>query len=300
MKSSQAPVLSKGFSLLEGPRWFNNQLFVSDFFSHRVLRFDSPISDRYETLCVVDGQPSGLALAKDGSLRIVSMLDRKLLKWNGAELSEVADLSFYFGSEANDMAMDDQGRCYIGSFGLENSQSTFLKATQLLRVDTDGLVTPVADDLIFPNGIVFSSDGKTLFVAETYRGRITAFSVLENGDLGERRIWAQFGTLPTDLEIRSATNHLPILPDGLALDAEGALWIADAKGNGIARVIEGGETVEYISTGDLSVYASALGGPNMTTLYLCCAPAVETFDPRTSLKSVLMSCEVSVPGLVHG
>jgi len=297
MKTSKARVLATGFYLLEGPRWFNDELLVSDIFGKRVIRFTSPENGDFETLCHIPEQPSGLGFAPDGTLRIVSMLDRKLLKWDGKKLELVADLSKYFKSEANDMAIDEQGRCYIGGFGRTGSGSTQLEATNLLRVDSDGTVTVAAEGLIFPNGIVFSADAKTLFVAETYIGRVTSFPVLSNGVLGKPEIWAQFGTVPTELEIKSATTHLPILPDGLALDIEGGIWVADAKGSGIARVLASGETAEFVSTGDLSVYAATFGGPHMTTLYLCASPPVETFDHKSSPRSVLMSYEGTIPGV---
>jgi sugar lactone lactonase YvrE len=297
MKIGEPKVLATGFYLLEAPRWFDNQLFVSDFFGLRVIKFPSPVTGVHETYCVIPGQPSGLGFAKDGSLRIVSMLDRKLFKWDGLELELVADLSGYFKTEANDMAMDEDGRCYIGSFGLAHFDSTNLEASPLLRVDIDGSVTVAAENLTFPNGIVFSEDGKTLYVAETYIGRVTSFSVLENGQLGERKTWRQFGTVPPVMEIKSATEHLPILPDGLALDSEGAIWVADAKGHGISRVLPSGETVEFVETGNLSVYAATFGGPEMKTLFLCCAPPVESYNPRTSKRSVLMSYKGSVVGV---
>lgn len=297
MKTSEARVLATGFYLLEGPRWFNDELLVSDIFGKRVIRFTSPESGDFETLCLIPEQPSGLGFAPDGTLRIVSMCDRKLLKWDGKKLELVADLSKYLKSEANDMAIDEQGRCYIGNFGRKSFDSTQLEATNLLRVDSDGTVTVAAEGLIFPNGIVFSADAKTLFVAETYIGRVTSFPVLGNGVLGKPEVWAQFGTVPEELEIKSATTHLPLLPDGLALDIEGGIWVADAKGHGITRIMANGENAEFVSTGDLSVYAAAFGGPHMTTLYLCVSPPVETFDPKVLPRSVLMSYEGKIPGV---
>ena len=82
----------------------------------------------------------------------------------------------------------------------------------------------------------------------------------------------------------------------MALDAEGMLWVADAKGRGASRVRQGGEVVDYVDTGDLSVYAVALGGADRRTLYLCCAPPHRTFDPSASRSSVLLACQVRVPG----
>ncbi|MBW3667951.1 MAG: SMP-30/gluconolactonase/LRE family protein, partial [Actinobacteria bacterium] len=86
------------------------------------------------------------------------------------------------------------------------------------------------------------------------------------------------------------------LPDGLALDAEGAVWVADAVGSGIVRVGEGGVVLDRVDTGTLAVYAAALGGPDRTTLYLCAAPPLGTSDVTSTRRSVLLACDVDVPG----
>jgi sugar lactone lactonase YvrE len=154
----------------------------------------------------------------------------------------------------------------------------------------------VASRLGFPNGAVLTADGRRLLLAETFMGRISAFDVDANGGLGGRRTWAQFGAAPDYLDEERSTRELVMLPDGLALDTEGMLWVADAKGRGAARVRQGGAIVDFVDTGDLSVYAVALGGADRRTLYLCCAPPHRTFEPSTSRRSVLLACRVSVPG----
>lgn len=272
-------------------------MYVSDFFTHRVLRFDAPGVTAPSTVCVVPGQPSGLAHDATGNLLVVSMLTRELLRFQGAALELVADLSPLVSGPANDMAIDAQNRCYVGNFGVIGGAGSELAKTDLIRVDADGSTAVAADDLVFPNGIVLSADARTLYVAETYLGRVTAFDVDDDGTLSGRRSWAQFGDPHVPLEIDAATAALPVLPDGLTLDQEGALWVADAKGHGIARVREGGEELDFVETGSLSVYAAALGGPAGTTLYLCCAPPVGTFDPASTRRSVLMSCDVDIPGV---
>jgi sugar lactone lactonase YvrE len=248
-------------------------------------------------VCVVPGQPSGLGHDSDGNLLVASMETRELLRFDGTSIEAVADLSPLVSGPANDLAIDGQNRCYVGNFGLVGGSGTELMKTDLIRVDPDGSTSVATNDLVFPNGIVLSADGKSMYVAETYSGRITAFDVDVGGGLSGRRVWAQFGDPRVPLEINAATELLPVLPDGLALDQEGALWIADAKGRGIARVAEGGEQLDFVETGALSVYAAALGGPEATTLYLCCAPPVLTSDHPSTRRSVLMSCDVDVPGV---
>jgi sugar lactone lactonase YvrE len=289
--SHSLELIAEGCSFLEGPRWHRGALFVSDFYAHEVLRFDR---DGRHVVCEVEAQPSGLGFTPDGRLLIVSMLDRRLLRLDDRSLTEVASFADLAPGPANDMVVDAAGRAYIGNFGSPPGDD--LAFTSLIRVDPDGTARVAASGLGFPNGAVLTPGGRSLLIAETFVGRISAFEVDANGGLGDRRTWAQFGAAPDYLDEERATRELAMLPDGMALDAEGMLWVADAKGHGVSRVRQGGEVVDYVDTGDLSVYAVALGGADYRTLFLCCAPPHRTFDPSGSRRSVLLSGRVEVPG----
>lgn len=286
-------VLGERFSFLEGPRWHGDRLYVSDFYTHRVLAFDE--AGGYQTVCEVPGRPSGLGFARDGSLLVVSMVDRRLLRLVGGELREVADLSHLAPWHCNDMLVDAKGRAYIGNFGWDSDADPSVVPTNLIRVDPEGNAHVVAGDLVFPNGAVLTSDGRTLIISETFASRITAFEVADDGSLSNRRIWAVFGdpgaTLPA-----TVASGLP-LPDGMALDAEGALWIGDAAGPGALRVAEGGEILDVVETGDLSVYAVALGGNDRQTLFMCASPPLLQTNPAVDHRAMLLSCRVDVSGV---
>src|SRR5207244_2404716 len=106
---------------------------------------------------------------------------------------------------------------------------------RVLAVGLDGRVVRAADDLAFPNGTVITPDGETLIVAETFARCLTAFDVAPgDGTLSNRRLWAS-----TD----------PVFPDGICLDAEGAVWVASPLSNEVVRVREGGELTHHIPTG---------------------------------------------------
>ncbi|MGW3151502.1 SMP-30/gluconolactonase/LRE family protein [Streptomyces sp. NPDC001177] len=290
-RSGTVQLIADGFSFLEGPRWHEGALFVSDFYTHQVLRFGPR---GHQVLCDVEGQPSGLGFTPDGHLLIVSMLDRRLLRLQGHQLTEVACFADLAPGPANDMVVDAAGRAYVGNFGYP--QGGAMAPTSLVRIDPGGTTSIAATNVVFPNGAVLTPDGRSLLLAETFMARITAFDVSPEGALSNRRTWAQFAPAPDYLDEERACRELAVLPDGLALDEEGMLWVADAKGHGAARVCQDGDVVDFVDTGDLSVYAVALGGSDRRTLYLCCAPPLGTSDPTRSRRSVLLSCQVPVAG----
>jgi sugar lactone lactonase YvrE len=243
----------------------------------------------------VPGQPAGLGWLPDGRLLVVSMRDRKVLRRepDGA-LAVHADLAEHATGHTNDMVVDGHGRAYVGNFGFDLMGGHPLEPTSLFRVTPDGRVTAVADDLWFPNGSVITPDN-VLVVTETFGNRVTAFDLTDDGDLVNRRVWAEFGPLPTDRRVDQALAQLRVASDGACLDAEGGLWIADAIGDRLVRVIEGGTITDEIKPGS-PVYACALGGAAGTTLFACAAPDFHE-DARTAAQEArMLAIQVAVPG----
>lgn len=245
-------VLLEDLYFPEGPRWHDGRLWFSDFYAHEVVAVD--LEGRRETIVEVPNQPSGLGWDPRGRLLLVSMLDRRLLRCDGDRLEEVADLSGVATWHCNDMVVDEAGRAYVGNMGSDRHQGPLEPAT-LARVDPDGTVTPAADELVFPNGMVITPDG-TLVVAETFANRLTAFDRAADGSLSGRRVWADLG---------------PTVPDGICLDAEGAIWVADPLAHEVVRVREGGEVMGRVPTGDRGAFACALGGDDRRSLLICTA-----------------------------
>ncbi len=282
-RQARLDVVASGFGFLEGPRWRDGVLYLSDFFSRRVMTVDAAGTPR--TVCEVPGQPSGLGWTPDGDLLIVSMLDRKLLRLGDGGTRVVADLAPLAGGVTNDMIVDSRGRAYIGDVGRRSEGNA--EPTVLQRVDPDGSVHVAADGLYAPNGAVLTPGETTLVIAETEASRLTAFDVGADGTLTGRRTWAA-------LE-RDGPGGKVAEPDGLALDSADAIWMGDANGHGVLRVAAGGAVLDAIDTGSLSVYAAALGAGDGRTLYLCAAPPGHHFDPRRPLLGVLLSVRVDTP-----
>jgi sugar lactone lactonase YvrE len=252
MSDGDLSTLIGGLSFPEGPRWRDGRLFVSDFYTHRVLAI--ALDGRSEVVADVPNQPSGLGWMPDGSLLVVSMRDRRLLRLTGGVLRPVADLGALATGPCNDMVVDAAGRAYVGNFGYDRHAGESARSTCIVRVDPNGKAVSATDDLVFPNGMVITPDGRTLIAAETFADRLTAFDVAADGGLSNRRI---FAALPG------------VAPDGICLDAEGAIWVADPRGKQVLRVFAGGKIVRQLWLGERGAYACMLGGADRRTLFIC-------------------------------
>ena len=244
-------LLLDGLVFPEGPRWRDGRLWFSDMHDQEVSTVD--LEGNRETVVRVPTQPSGLGWLPDGTLLVVSMTDKKLMKLVDGRLELHADLSHIAGFHCNDMVVDAQGRAYVGNFGFNLYGGEAPCAAKLAMVTPDGEARVVAEDLMFPNGTVITPDGKTLIIGETFAGRLTAFDIDDDGSLSSRRTWAN---------VRQP-------PDGICLDTEGCIWLAVPLTPGaFLRVAEGGEIVERIDLSDHGAFACMLGGPEGRTLFL--------------------------------
>lgn len=270
-------VLVEGLRFPEGPRWHDGRLWCSDQHDHQVLAIST--DGEVERIVEVPGCPSGLGWTPDGDLLIVSMHDRKLLRLDPNGLTEVADLSAFATWHCNDMVVDSVGRAYIGNFGFDLDGGGTAAPTVVMRVDPDGSVTVAADDIRFPNGTVITPDGTTLIIGESYGGCLTAFDVDADGALSNRRRWAK---------LQGA------VPDGICLDAEGAIWSACPLTGRVLRVIEGGEVTDVVSVTRNGAYACMLGGADGRTLFICAADASDPAVTGT-MRGAIETVEVDVP-----
>lgn len=289
-------VLLSGYSFLEGPRWRDGRLWLSDFYTHQVISCDMQGAVRLEA--EVPGQPSGLGWLPDGRLLVVSMRDRKLLRREAdGRLVTHADLSGIATGHCNDMAVDAQGCAWVGNFGFDLMGGGAVRTAALARVDPQGHVSVAAEGLYFPNAIMPTPDGRTLIVNETLGNRLSAFDIGPDGRLGPRRDWACFGPLVHSEKLDEYVARAQAAPDGGVLDAEGAVWVADAVGRRARRVAEGGRVLQEVSTGDQGCFACTLGGPDGRTLFLCVAPDFLEQRRSAAREAHIWTLPVSVPGL---
>jgi sugar lactone lactonase YvrE len=271
--------LFEGLSFGEGPRWHDGRLWVSDFYTHRVLAIADDGSA--EAIVEVPNRPSGLGWLPDGRLLVVSMTDRRLLRLDGATLVEHADLSEIAGGDCNDMVVDPSGRAYVGNFGYDFARGGTPKSATLALVGPDGAVSPAATELQFPNGTVITPDGSTLVLGETFGRRLTAFDIAPDGSLSNRRVWADLGD---------------VTPDGICLDESLGVWVADPTNSQCVRVLEGGEVTDRIPTAQ-GCFACMLGGADRRTLHLVTGELTSDVDRLTVERpGRIETMRVDVPG----
>jgi sugar lactone lactonase YvrE len=282
-----------GLSFTECPRWHQGRLYFSDRYTQRVLAVST--DGTVETYASINGLPAGIGFLPDGRLLIASMRDHKILRReHDCSIVEHADLSALVPGELNDMLVDHQGRAWVGNFGFDLFGGAPASSTVLISVTPDGKAAIAAHDLAFPNGTVLAPEGRTLIIAETMANRLSAFTV-SDGFLTERRTWAAFGDVPATRDVGQILKQAEVVPDGICLDAEGAVWVADVLNQRLIRVAEGGAILDEIKTLGLCAFACMLGGEDGRTLFACAAPTFDETVAAAHHRSSILATRVAVP-----
>ena len=192
------------------------------------------------------------------------------------------------------MVVGDDSRAWVGNFGFDLTGGAPACTTVLICVEPDGTAKVAADKLGFPNGMVLTPDGRTLIVAESGMNRLSAFDVALRS-LSGRRTWAAFGDPPTTMNAREILGQVAVAPDGICLDAEGAVWVADAMHIRLIRVAEGGRMSEKLKTDGLGAFACMLGGEDGRTLFACVAPTFHEAEACANHHASILMTTVKVP-----
>jgi len=273
---------TRGLRFTESPRWHDGKLWFLDIHDKRIKTAD--LDGRLDTAVELPFIPNAFGHRRDGSVLVGDAMQRQIHRWDGKALQPLTDLSGITTFCLSDGIVDAQDRLYVGDIGYNffDPANKPVDTCVIACVDPDGCSRVVANGLHFPNGMVITPDGKTLIVGETMGHRLTAFDVLADGSLAKRRVYAQ---LPEDVS-----------PDGIALDAEGAVWIANPEGQfGALRVREGGEIVERVDL-DTECYAVMLGGPERRSLFICGSDSHDPAEIARAPSATLRVVEVEVPG----
>ncbi|GFG49753.1 gluconolactonase [Mycolicibacterium agri] len=263
--------LANGFCFGEGPRWYEGLLWFSDMLGQAVHTVD--LQGDMTTLHLAGHAPSGLGFRPDGTLLIASTANRTLLRYDGESVETLVDLSPVVPADIGDMVVDGAGRAYVGAQAFEGGT--------IVRVDADGSVTVVAEDLDFPNGMVITPDGRTLIVAESIGRRLTAFTIDAGGGLTDRLVFAEGLDGP---------------PDGITLDAEGGVWAAMTLAHQFERITPGGTVTDRVDIGERTAIACTLGGSERRTLFMLSSTDVYPQRLIGTRSSALDTVTVDIPG----
>jgi sugar lactone lactonase YvrE len=238
-------VLLDGLGIGESARWHDGRLWLSNWLTQDVIAVGP--DGRGEVMATIPTTiPFSIDWLPDGPLVATSGPEGLVLRQEAdGSLVTHADLSTMtgMGGMLNEIVVDGRGRIYVNS------------PTGVALIPPAGPPRQVADGLAFGNGMAVTADGATLIVAESHGGQLTAFAIEADGSLSPGRPWA-----------RLEDGH----PDGICIDAEGAVWYADVPGRRCVRVREGGEVLQTVAA-DRGCFACMLGGPDGRTLFMLAA-----------------------------
>lgn len=252
----------EGIAFGESPRWRDGRVWFSDWAAHQVIVFD-PDSGDHEVVVEVASFPMCIDFLPDSRLLVVDSAQRRLLRREpDGSLVTHADLAAISAKPWNDIVVDARGNAYVNNIGFDFPGGEPAPGLVVL-VTPDGSARPVADGLAFPNGMAITGDGGTLIVAESHGNCLTAYDIGQDGDLSNRRTWADAGD-----------DH----PDGICVDAEGAVWYADVANRHCVRVREGGEVLATVDM-DRGAFACTLSRDDQPQLYVV---GQQYGDPETA------------------
>lgn len=251
---TQPTTLVTGLAMGESPRWHDDRLWLADWGTQQVVAVD--LDGTSEVVLEVETAPISIDWLPDGRLLVVSGREGRLLRREpDGSLVTHADLAPLSTYAWNEIVVDRRGNAYVNTIGFDFATGQDAASGGVALVRPDGSTRLVADGVSFPNGMALTPDDTTLILAESYANRLTACDVDPDGGLSNRRVWADLGDG---------------YPDGICLDAEGAVWYADVPNRRCVRVREGGEVLQTVDV-DRGCFACMLGGRGGTTLFVVAA-----------------------------
>ena len=228
----------------ESPRWHDHRLWFTDWGAREIMAVDG--NGKSERMITTPfGLPFCIDWLPDGRLLIVAGRENRLVRLepDGSLVTHV-DLRDVSDNGWNEIVVDGRGNVYVnGGAGV------------IALVTPDLGIRQVAEGIAFPNGMAITPDNRILIIAESHGKKLSAFEIALDGGLSNRRVWADLVTG---------------VPDGICIDAEGAVWYADVPNKQCVRVREGGGVLEAVDV-DRGCFACMLGGDDRKTLFIVAA-----------------------------
>jgi len=279
---TELQTLMSGIVFGEQPRWHEDRLWFSDWGRPEVIAVG--LEGNSEVILEARSFPCCVDWLPDGRLLLVSAREGLLLRREPdgslvthGDLTGVSD-----PPPGNELVVDGRGNAYVNGPGFDMMAGAEFAPGGIAVVAPDGSARQVADNIAFPNGMLVTADNSTLIVADSYSKCLAAFDIEPDGTLANRRVWAELGDG---------------VPDGICLDAEGAVWYGDVPNQRCVRVREGGEVLQTIEL-DRGCFACALGGADRRTLFMMAqewhGPEGMLQGPRTGQ---VLSVEAPAPGV---
>ena len=251
----EVQTLLTGLAVGESPRWHANRLWFSNWGRQEIIAVDLDGNSQV-MLRVPTTIPFCIDWLPDGRLLVVSGRESLILSLQpGGGLATYADLRGLSDKGWNEIVVDGHGNAYVNGGGFDMMAGEPFAPGIIALVKPDGSIRQVADGIAFPNGMAVTPDNATLIIAESYAGRLTAFDILADGSLANRHTWA---AVPGSA------------PDGICLDADGAVWYADVPNKHCVRVLEGSQVLKTVDL-DRGCFACMLGGEERQTLFMLAA-----------------------------
>ncbi len=243
---SEPKVLLGGLGIPESPRWHEGRLWFCNWIDRQVVVVG--LDGRREVMPARGDRPMGYSIdwLPDGRL----LMTGDKLRRQEPDGSMVT----HAGQGGNEIVVDGRGNIYINGADFDFAGGEAPKPGYIKLITPDSELRQVADDIQFPNGMVITPDNRTLIISESFAGRLTAFDIDADGGRSNRRVFAD-----------------GLGPDGICLDAEGAVW-SPTGGYSIVRVAEGGEVLQRVELREnRAPFALMLGGPDRRTLFIMTA-----------------------------
>ncbi len=243
---SEPKILLSGLGMPESPRWHEGRLWFCNWIDRQVMAVDMDGEAEVVLERDPDSYPMGWSIdwLPDGRLLTTgTKLERHERDRSMVTLAE---------QHANEIVVDARGNIYLNGADFDFVGGGAPKPGYVKLVTPDGQLRQVADDLQLPNGMVITPDNLTLIISESLARRLTAFDIGPDGGLSGRRVFAEeFG------------------PDGITIDAEGAVWVGTLD-YAVVRVAEGGKVLQRVELAEnRAPLALMLGGPDRRTLFIC-------------------------------
>ena len=246
----EARVLLSGLAYVESPRWHEGRLWFSHWGMEEIVAVDLDGNSE-----VVGQGPPGLGWATEwlpDGRRLVTGQEVMREEPDGSMVRH-ADLSGISSHGWSEIVVDGRGNIYVNSIEFDFLAGDAPAPGIIALITPDGSARQVADGLAFPNGMVVTPDNATLIVSESFTGTLTAFDIGADGNLSNRRVWAD-----------------GLGPDGICLDTDGCIWTHAPETHECVRVRQGGDVLQRIKI-DRDLFATMLGGPDRRTLFMLVA-----------------------------